>query len=106
MSNIAMQSGCIISDPLLTCTTTGGSSSMSITVTYIGTGVMTVTYFEMQLYAITSGDLGAGGDYTLTIYLPQYIAASSTYANFGQNFNSISTFCTCTSNFKIGTAAP
>jgi hypothetical protein len=60
----------------------------------------------LQLYAITSGALGAGGDYTLTIYLPQYIAASSTYANFGQDFNAQSKLCTCTSNFKIGTAAP
>lgn len=39
MSNINMQSGCLISDPLLSCTTTGGSASMSITVSYIGTNI-------------------------------------------------------------------
>lgn len=45
LSNLNMQSGCLISDPNLSCTATGGSSSTSITVSYIGTGVMTVTYF-------------------------------------------------------------
>lgn len=45
MSNINMLTGCSISDPMLSCTATGGSSSTTVTVSYIGTGVMTVTYF-------------------------------------------------------------
>lgn len=46
--------------------------------------------------------MGAGGDYTLTIYLPQY---TTTYVNFGTSFTSQSTFATCSSNFKIGNTA-
>lgn len=46
--------------------------------------------------------MGSGGDYTLTIYLPQQ---GSTYVNFGTAFGYQSTFCTCSSNFKIGNTA-
>lgn len=45
MSNINLLSGCLISDPQLSCTASGGSSSTTVTVNYIGTSVMTVTYF-------------------------------------------------------------
>ena len=86
----------------MSCVATGGSSTTSVTVSYSGTGVMTVTYFELQLYARTTGALGSIGDYTETIYLPQYTTMN---VNFGTSFTSQSTFATCSSNFKIGNTA-
>lgn len=99
-SNINMLSLCDISDPDLTCAASGGSSSITVTISYAGSNVITVTYFELQLYATTSGALTAG-DYTLVIYLPQSNGAS--YVPFGTSFSSSPvTYCTCSSNFKIG----
>jgi hypothetical protein len=65
-----MQSGCHISEPDLSCTASGSPTS-NVYVTYTGSDVLTVTYFEIQLYAVTSGSLGTPDDYTLNIYLPQ-----------------------------------
>lgn len=63
---------------------------------------MTVTYFEIELHATTSGAFGATGDYTLKIHLPQRI--STPYVPFGtSSYNT--EYCTCTSNFKVGNTA-
>jgi hypothetical protein len=54
ISNIAMQSGCHISESYLSCTASGSTTSL-VYINYEGEGVMTITYFEIQLYAITTG---------------------------------------------------
>lgn len=105
LSNINMQSGCLISEADLSCTASGNSASSTVYVNYDGDDVLTVTYFEIELYAITSGALGTTDDYTLTIYLPQYISSSGTYVPFGPQFNSQTYYCSCTSTFKIGNTA-
>lgn len=45
-TSLTMQTECYISDPDLSCTASGSPTS-TITVTYIGNDVMTVTYFEL-----------------------------------------------------------
>ena len=45
LSNINMQSGCLISEEDLSCTASGNSASSTVFVTYTGSDVLTVTYF-------------------------------------------------------------
>ena len=47
ISNIVMKSDCLISEADLSCTATGNSGSATVLVNYIGTDVLTVTYFEI-----------------------------------------------------------
>lgn len=87
----------------MSCTATaGGASQSTVVVTYTGNDILTVTYFELELYAITSGALGSPGDYTLTVYLPQYV---STYVPFGTSYTSSTEYCSCQSTFKVGNTA-
>ena len=96
---------CDISDPELRCTASGGGTTSTVYIYYDGTDVMTVTYFELSLYAVTSGSLGTPGDYTLEIQLPQYYSSWSARTIFGPNYNVVAYFCSCTSNFKIANTA-
>ncbi len=45
ISNIVMKSDCIISEADLSCTASGNSGSATILIDYIGTDILTVTYF-------------------------------------------------------------
>ena len=97
---------CHISDPELECSTqSGGAAGATIIVKYIGTDILTVTYFELSLYATTSGSLGTPVDYTLTVHLPQYSTTSAVRVVYGNDYTAYTTYCTCTSNFKIGNTA-
>jgi hypothetical protein len=103
-SSISMSSLCDTSNTLLSCTVTSASSaSYRMRFNYVSTGTATVTYLEINIYATVGSTFGTAADYTVTVYLPQYISSISSYVPFGDtNYASSSTYCTCTSSFTVG----
>ena len=80
--------------------TSASSSTVYVEIHYAGATTATVTYFEVNLYATATNSFSTAADYTLTIQLPQYY--SSTYVPFGNVYNSVTTYASCTSSFTVG----
>jgi len=51
------------------------------------------------------GNFGNAADYTVTVYLPQWVSAIGSYAPFGDSYSSQSTYCSCSSSFTVGITA-
>lgn len=105
-TNTEMLSVCEAITSGLSCTATWSAMTVTLTivVSYTGSSTISLTYFELNLYALTSGSsLGLLGDYTVVVNLPQYNSVKNIL--FGTLYNSLIKLCTCTSSFRIGSTA-
>jgi hypothetical protein len=57
------------------------------------------------VYATVGNNFGTAADYTITVYLPQYVSAIGYYGPFGNSYSGMSTYCSCTSSFTVGITA-
>jgi len=102
-SGFAFQSICDVSLPECGCIVTHNQATdIYFVIDYNGLTTLTVTYFEFKLYGTATNSFSTAADYIITIQLPQYLSASSIYTPFGPNYNSVTTYATCSSSFTVG----
>lgn len=89
-----MKNFCDTTNTLLTCVVRSTSSSTyQAELQYIGTGITTITYLEMNVYASVGSTFGVAADYTVTVRLPTYDSTISYYVPFGNSYSSANIYC-------------
>lgn len=90
-----LTTSCDSLNPSLTCSMVAQSALIyDLLFTYIGSTQSTITELDFNIYGISSTLFSAIGNYTLTIWLPQYASASTQL--FGSAYTTKTTLATCT----------